>query len=593
MGADETALKKICAFCGRYFRCRRMLFVCLAGCLLCIDAEADFTIHTLTAPIATVLLLCMATVWIPRVARGVVQVLLGWGVLAVCLLDCYCQLFLGSPVTPQIMTTILETDTREAHEFLSVFVGFKVFLKWRILSLVILVLLLPTLYIPALRRKAKTYWSKVVGVRVTMIGLVVSVLCVAVEVGPAVRYISIFNPHADQTDTEGAIFGKRHRAVPTPLHRALFAWHTARQSQHTFEGFSQLTYEAQVDSVSHRTPHLVLIIGESFNKHHASLYGYPLPTTPRQEARREKGELTVFTDVVSPWNITSSAFLHLFSVNRKGVDKRIGECPLFPVLFRRSGYRVSFFTNQFVLRGFFRGPTNQAGHFFLSDRRLSDTLFDYRNQHKSHFDIDLVHQVERWRAGQPNTAYTLDIIHLMGQHFDYGERYPAKETHFTGADYSGRILDSEGRHVVMHYDNATLYNDRVVDSILALYESEEAVVIYLSDHGDEVYDELPVQGRQFRQPGVVEARNEFEVPLWIWYSPSYRQRHPEVVELIHKAADKPLMSDNVSQILLWLAGIESTWTDEAQNPLLPAYRGRKRIIAGSVDYDEIMNGETR
>ena len=146
----------------------------------------------------------------------------------------------------------------------------------------------------------------------------------------------------------------------------------------------------------------------------------------------------------------------------------------------------------------------------------------------------------------------------------------------------------------MHYDNATLYNDSVVDSILSLYEGDEAVVIYLSDHGDEVYDELPIQGRQFRRPGEVEARNEFEVPLWVWCSETYRKRHPEIVDSIHTAAGQPMMSDQVSQMLLWLAGIESVWTDREQNPLSPAFLGRPRIIAGQVDYDALMEkGESR
>lgn len=586
---------RVATFCGRIFRCRRMFFVCLAGCLLCIDTETDFSLHTLTAPLATILLLSLVTVWIPRVARGVVQVLLGCTVLAICLFDCYCQLFLGSQVTPQIMTTILETDAREAGEFFSTFIGLNVFLKWRILLLLLLMVTLPVLYVPAVRRKlmncwlrVKERWLKGGGNWLNGTMLAVAIFCVVVEVGPTVHFFSIFNPRADQTDTEGAIFGKRHREVSTPLHRTLFAWHTARQSENTFDGFSQLTYDAQIDAVSHRSPHIVFVIGESYNKHHASLYGYALPTTPRQEARRNAGELTVFSDVVSPWNITSSAFLHLFSVNRKGVDKRIGECPLFPVLFRRAGYRVTFFSNQFVLRGLFRGPTNHAGHFFLSSHRLSDTLFDYRNGRKSHFDMGLVWKLAEWREDHPEPPYTLDIVHLMGQHFEYEERYPARERRFGEHDYAGRKLNVQARRTVMDYDNATLYNDQVVDSILSMYEKEEAVVIYLSDHGDEVYDELPVQGRQFREPGWVEARNEFEVPLWIWCSDIYRERHPEVVNSIRAAAYKPMMSDNVSQMLLWLAGIESAWTDETQNPLSPAYRGKARIIAGTVNYDELQ-----
>lgn len=572
-----------------------MFFVCLAGLLLCIDGEAPVTLHTLTAPLVTALVLSLSTVWIPRGARGVVQVLLGEALLALCLLDCYCQLFLGAPVTPQVMTTIRETDSREAGEFISTFIGIHVVMRWRILSLLVLMVALPVLYVPAVWRKGWAVrtreWLRVHTSRraVWGMGLAVALFSVAVEVPATVRYAKLFNPRVDQTDTEGELFAVQRRSVPTPLHREAFAWHAARQSEETFRSFYALTREARPDNVGYRSPHIVLIIGESYNKHHASLYGYSLSTTPRQETRRDAGELAVFDDVVSPWNITSNAFLHLFSVNRRGEEKRIGECPLFPVLFRRAGYRVSFFSNQFVLRGFFRGHTNKSGHFFLADRGLSRILFDYRNSRKSKYDMGIVQQMARWLRQQSDTAYTLEIVHLMGQHFKYEERYPAECALFGENDYTHRALNPEALRTVAAYDNATLYNDMIVDSILSLYEEQDAVVLYLADHGDEVYDELPVQGRQFRRPGVVEARNEFEVPLWIWCSRIYRERRPEVVERIAVAAKRPMMSDNTSQMLLWLAGIESAWTDGGQNPLSDVYCGRRRIIAGTVDYDGLQS----
>ena len=39
-----------------------------------------------------------------------------------------------------------------------------------------------------------------------------------------------------------------------------------------------------------------------------------------------------------------------------------------------------------------------------------------------------------------------------------------------------------------HYDNATRWNDEVVDRILSNFANEDAVVVYFSDHGEEVYD---------------------------------------------------------------------------------------------------------
>ena len=44
-----------------------------------------------------------------------------------------------------------------------------------------------------------------------------------------------------------------------------------------------------IDSCTFRSPEIVLILGESYNKHHAALYGYPLPTTPRLSQEEAAG----------------------------------------------------------------------------------------------------------------------------------------------------------------------------------------------------------------------------------------------------------------------------------------------------------------
>ena len=144
---------------------------------------------------------------------------------------------------------------------------------------------------------------------------------------------------------------------------------------------------------------------------------------------------------------------------------------------------------------------------------------------------------------------------------------------------------------VMHYDNATRYNDRVLDSLLLFYESMEAIVVFIPDHGEEVYDDLPVQGRLFQKPDFYQARNEYEVPLWIWCSQSYSELHPDIVALIKDATGRPLMSDNIPQLLLYLADINSQWTSEEQNVLSTSYHKKRRIIGGEVDYDSIVTND--
>jgi heptose-I-phosphate ethanolaminephosphotransferase len=188
-----------------------------------------------------------------------------------------------------------------------------------------------------------------------------------------------------------------------------------------------------------------------------------------------------------------------------------------------------------------------------------------------------------------SSAYKLDIIHLRGQHFEYETHYPESQNYFKVKDYHYRQLNDEERQVVAHYDNATRWNDAVVDSILRYYNESEAVVVYLSDHGEEVYDDLPVKGRIYAEPSARQVRQEFEIPFWIWCSPKYVTQHPDILEQIHAAANSPWITDRLPHLLLYLAGISYVDYNEklslispSNNPSIP------RMIEGIVNYDSLM-----
>lgn len=561
-------------------RYSNLLVFGLTACLLCTDTTDGLSLHYLTAPLLTILLMGLATSFLPNKVRQVVQILIGEIIIVVCMVDCYCQLFLLSSISPKILSTILETDHREAMEFLSVFVGDEVFGKWQLVGLLVLAIGFPLsfLYKPD---GSRYIWTGKTRYLLTVVFAAVIIY----EIPHMLKYAHLLSTDNDQKNTEGLIFRRYQEEVPTPLHRLVYSYHVSKLSAVTLQAIKQATLEATVDNCSHLSPHIVLVIGESYNKHHSSLYGYHLPTTPLQQQREEEGNLFVFEDAVTPWNITSNVFLDQFSTCGYGQDGMFSTYPLFPVLFRRAGYHVRFFSNQYLLKGFRKGATNQAGNFFLSDRELSDTLFDYRHGKSSRYDMGFVRQVATYREEHREVPFTLDIIHLVGQHFDYSRRYPRDMAKFTVKEFADRGKGKEASQVMMHYDNATYYNDMVVDSIMHLYDNQEAVVIYVADHGEEVYDDLPVSGRLHQKPTKQIARQEFEVPMWIWCSKKYQEAHGDVVVRLREYRKRPFISSDISQMLFHLAGLRCKWYDECRDILSPQYKVPKRIIAGEVDYD--------
>lgn len=558
-----------------------LFIISLIACLLCIDTASGLSLYWITAPVLTAFLVSWPTAYLPHQLRAGVQLIIGELLIFVCIADCYCQEFFATTITPHILSNILLSESRESHEFLTTFVGFFILSRWRITALLLLCIALP-LELFYLRT------SFLIRKNLRNLGVVFLGFCFVCEISATYKYVQLFLQSGDLRRMEGLIFRHYDEEIPTPLHRLAFSWYSLKQSSQSLKDIKHSTFSAQIDNCSHLSPHIVLVIGESYNKHHSTLYGYHLQTTPLQQKRMDEGELFVFRDVVTPWNITSNVFLDIFSVWEYGMKEKMKTMPLFPILFKRAGYSVNFFSNQYIQKSFTKRETNQASHFFLSDVQMSDSLFTYRNKKSPKYDMDMLEQVLDYKKENYQSGNSLDIIHLIGQHFQYHSRYPDSYAKFSLSTYADRDINKEAKEKLMHYDNATYYNDMVLDSILSMYSHEDAIVLFVSDHGEEAYDDLPVFGRLFQNPISAQVRQEFEVPMWIWCSETYRKSHPGVVSNIKQAINKPFMTDGLAQILFSLAGISCQWTDETRNVLSSKYQCKQRLICGSVDYDKLM-----
>ena len=113
-------------------------------------------------------------------------------------------------------------------------------------------------------------------------------------------------------------------------------------------------------SCQEREADVVLIIGESFNKHFSNLYDGKYNTNPLLAKRleegegpagTEKGKLFVFNDVISSDNGTTQNFKYFLSMASVATRKKgISWCdqPLFPTILRSCGFNVVYFSNQFA-----------------------------------------------------------------------------------------------------------------------------------------------------------------------------------------------------------------------------------------------------
>lgn len=513
--------------------------------------------------------------------------------------DVYCFVKFDTTITPTMLLLVGETDGREATEFLESYLTPDVVFSR--LGWVLLVMIVHIIWAQVWRNRKKclawikTKWNFDLQNAVRWhlaepwLGLIMLVLFV----------ISTINCIADKTafmrlmsydnigQVEHELTKKEKAQLYLPGYRLMFSIYanelTAKQVNKLVDNIDK----AKVDSCSFRSRNIVLIIGESYNRHHAGLYGYDKKTTPRQARRAQKGELIPFSDVVAPWNLTSFVFKYLFSLYTVGDKGEWCDYPLFPELFRKAGYHVTFLTNQFLPQAK-EAVYDFSGGFFLNNPLLSSAMFDTRNTRLYRYDAGLLADYDRLR--NENRDNNLIIFHLKGQHVDYRTRFPLDRRHFNPEDYDRPDLKEKELRVLADYDNAILYNDSIVDQIIKRFEDEDAIVVYVPDHGEECYEgDVHFYGRMHSTEITARlAREEFDIPFWIWCSHKYMVGHPSLFNDIVKSKNRRYMTDALPHLLLYLAGIQTPYYRSDLNVIGDEYNeNRPRILKNTTDYDKL------
>ena len=313
---------------------------------------------------------------------------------------------------------------------------------------------------------------------------------------------------------------------------------------------------------------VILVVGESYSKSHSNLYGYSHETNPRLKKELLKGNLFVFNDVLSPNMHTLEALRNIFSTNSVGYGEKWYDHPFFPAIFHQAGYQVLFWDNQDDSQA--KYPFDFTLNAYLHSPVISELSYDAQHPFVSLYDGELVDNFSKYWADHHDGMRHLVMFHLQGQHLRAEDRYPqvAEFQKFT-VDSIKRAevwMTDEKKQEIAHYDNCTLYNDSVIAQIISIFRNQSSVFVYLSDHGENVYDIGDCVGRLYDVPYF------YEIPFMIWCSDKYVKQHPDIVESIRKSVDKPLMSDNLCHLLMRLGGVKSIYYHENRDVLSPQYQ---------------------
>ena len=499
-----------------------------------------------------------------------------WVSFAVCVINLFLFINFNTFLDPVALQIFFATNTREASEFIGFYTGTS--------SIVVILIFLAFTLLAFLSK-----FSLKVPKRLCLLIILISIVPLSSNVIRA-----SYNKTADKTlllhftrvfskgYSEQMNFIKEYRNLSQRLDLMLAKKLTRERERERDEN---LTQEKSYISQSKQIPKIILIIGESTQRNYMQIYGYDLPTTPNLNELVRAENLFIFDDVISPKTSTSATLqlvLTFSNYENSHILPWYEQMNLIDAM-KLLGYETFWLSNQEQISIYGNVAEAIAKRANLS--RFSTTLssLDTRKD-----EILLKMFDELMLAGSKQFI----VFYLMGTHSSYKRRYPSEFAKFNreilrqkGLDEfygSQKPLNSKQLQTRAEYANAVLYNDFVVSEIMQKFKDDEAIVFYLSDHGDEVYDT-----RNFAGHGAAN-RYTLEIPFMIYLSDKFKAAHPQILACIEAAQQKPFMSDNFIHALFDLLGIECVELDKSLSLFNGDFNATRPRIIGGKDYDKVL-----
>lgn len=328
------------------------------------------------------------------------------------------------------------------------------------------------------------------------------------------------------------------------------------------ESSKDFKYYAKCSFADNEAETLVLVIGETSRADNWQLYGYSRKTNPL--LTQTKG-LTVFTDYMSQSNTTHKSVPILLSLAEADNYDILYHTKGIMQAFREAGYHTVYLSNQ------------QRNHSFIDflGEQADDCLF-LRDSHPDNaYDTDLLVPLAQKLARQKGRR-TFVVLHTYGSHFSYADRYPDDMREFQSDQYDGAKRQYRPQ-LINAYDNSICQTDlllrRIIEQLTA--HGGSAAMVYTSDHGEDIFDDAR---HLFLHASPFPSFWQLHVPLIVWTSPTYRQRHGAITSALDANRHKAAESNSVFHTLLTMGGVTTSYRNDSLSLACPTYTSHRRLF---------------
>lgn len=299
----------------------------------------------------------------------------------------------------------------------------------------------------------------------------------------------------------------------------------------------------------------MLVLGESTTRDHMHAYGYVRPTTPWLDKELSNPEALIFQNAYSNHVHTIPSLLYILTQQNQYNDLKLKDAYSVIEIAKAAGYQTYWLSNQKKYSVSDTPLTTIAQSadkaHYINDYTGNKSVSVYTDEKLAEFLPDLSH-----------SSKALVIVHLMGCHSLYTDRYTEKFAVFSG---SAEKVDT--------YDNCILHNDYVLEQLYGNISRAPNFMgwFYLSDHGEEPDLNLAHESSKF-------TFQMSHIPLVMIFSEKFKQQKPDVYKALQEHKNSAWSSDLMFNAMLDILGI-SGLSEKAEDSIAsPEYSHSKNDL---------------
>ena len=292
------------------------------------------------------------------------------------------------------------------------------------------------------------------------------------------------------------------------------------------ERFADMNIDSNQTLAARTKGTIIVVIGESASRSYMKAFtpDFQFDNTPwlseKMAAGFDSNGFIVYKNVYSSWSQTVPVLQRALTEQSQYNNKEFHNSTSIVDAAKKAGYKTYWFSNQGRYGEFDSAITLVAKTADVAE--WTDDAYDFSDK----YDSALLPYLEKVNGNENNFI----VLHLMGSHIYYNNRYPKDFKRWVTEDGTGMATAAPA------YANTILYTDYILSQIYD-YASKNLnlqAMIYFSDHGENL--------NISHNPDVFSF-DMVRIPMFVYLSQEYRNVLPERANILYNHRDRYFTND--------------------------------------------------